>query len=125
MTDPVDHIDVSGADDRPSDADEEPSAVSPGDALRSLPAEAQRRGTRLVSAQAMQARLFSVYDAAAAAEGALSLVQDQLTRTLDRRYYEPEEIEAMAAELDALLALERVEAEMAGVAESAGPPADD
>ncbi|HLH27948.1 MAG TPA: hypothetical protein VKW77_03480 [Acidimicrobiales bacterium] len=85
------------------------SPSTPGDALRALPVEAQERGTRFVSAQAMQARLFSVYDAAAAAEGALRLVQDQLTRTLDRRYYDAAEIEAMAAQLDALLALETAE----------------
>ena len=57
----------------------------------------------------MQARLFSVYDAAAAAEDALALVQQQLTLTLDRHYYEAEEIEEMAAQLDALLTLDRLE----------------
>jgi hypothetical protein len=102
-----------GADDRSSEmgtaASAEADPTTPGDALRALPAEAGRRGTRFVSAQAMQARLFSVYDAAAAAEGALTLVQDQLTLTLDRSYYEAEEIEAMAAQLDALLALEAAE----------------
>ena len=36
---------------------------TPGDVLRTLPSEAQQRGTRYVSAQAMQAKLFSVYDA--------------------------------------------------------------
>jgi hypothetical protein len=77
--------------------------VTPGDQLRALPLEAQERGTRFVSAQAMQARLFSVYDAAAAAEEALALVQEQLTLTLDRSYYDAEEIERMAAQLDALL----------------------
>lgn len=87
---------------------EEPQ-LSPGDALRALPIEAGRRGTRFVSAQAMQARLFSVYDAAAAAEGALALVQSQLTLTLDRIYYEAEEIESMARQLDSLLALESLE----------------
>jgi hypothetical protein len=80
-----------------------PELVRPGDALRSLPAEAQERGTRLVSARAMQARLFSVYDAAAAAEEALTLVQEQLTLTLNRSYYEADEIESTAARLDALL----------------------
>jgi len=83
-----------------------PSTVgggTPGDALRALPVEAQQRGSRYVSAQAMQARLFSVYDAAASAEDALALVQSQLTLTLNRSYYEPEEIEATAAELDSLL----------------------
>ncbi len=77
--------------------------LTPGDQLRALPAEAESRGTRFVSAQAMQARLFSVYDAAAAAEDALALVQRQLTMTLDRQYYEAGEIEEMADELDLLL----------------------
>jgi hypothetical protein len=83
--------------------DDEESGLTPGDQLRALPAEAQDRGTRFVSAEAMQARLFSVYDAAAAAEEALALVQQQLTLTLQRSYYEAEEIEQMADELDALL----------------------
>lgn len=81
-------------------------SMTPGDQLRALPTEAQQRGTRFVSAQAMQARLFSVYDAAAAAEDALALVQQQLTLTLNRSYYEADEIEHMASELDSLLALE-------------------
>ena len=84
-------------------------AGTPGDALRALPAEAADRGTRFVSAQAMQARLFSVYDAAAAAEDALALVQNQLTLTLNRSYYEADEIEQMAQQLDGLLALDTVE----------------
>ena len=82
---------------------------TPGDVLRTLPSEAQQRGTRFVSAQAMQAKLFSVYDAAAAAEDALALVQQQLTLTLNRNYYEADEIESMAAELDALLMLESLD----------------
>lgn len=89
--------------------DETATPASPGDALRALPAEAAGRGTRFVSAQAMQARLFSVYDAAAAAEAALALVQDQLTLTLNRSYYEADEIEQMATQLDALLSLDTVE----------------
>jgi hypothetical protein len=124
MTSPIEQSDGSGADGQAPDVEAAASPVSPGDALRSLSAEAERRGTRLVSAHAMQARLFSVYDAAAAAEVALSLVQDQLTRTLDRRYYEPEEIEAMAAQLDILLALETMESETAEMAEGVGPPAE-
>jgi hypothetical protein len=83
--------------------------ATPGDALRALPAEAADRGTRFVSAQAMQARLFSVYDAAAAAEDALALVQNQLTLTLNRSYYEKDEIEQMATQLDSLLSLDTVE----------------
>jgi hypothetical protein len=82
---------------------------TPGDLLRSLPVEAETRGTRYVSAQAMQARLFSVYDAAAAAEEALAMVQHQLTLTLNRSYYEAEEIKNLAAELDSLLALDSVD----------------
>jgi hypothetical protein len=82
---------------------------TPGDVLRTLPTEAEQRGTRFVSAQAMQAKLFSVYDAAAAAEAALALVQQQLTLTLNRNYYEADEIEQMAAELDSLLQLETLD----------------
>ncbi len=101
-------------------------SATPGDALRALPVEAEQRGTRFISSQAMQARLFSVYDAAAAAESALSLVQQQLTLTLDRMYYEAGEVEALAAELDALLALAAPEeVAAAGLASDAGPaPAD-
>jgi len=83
--------------------------ATPGDALRALPAEAAGRGTRFVSAKAMQARLFSVYDAAAAAEDALVLVQNQLTLTLNRSYYEADEIEQMANQLDSLLSLDTME----------------
>ncbi len=88
---------------------EGPSGATPGDMLRALPAEAQTRGSRFVSAQAMQARLFSVYDAAAAAEDALALVQQQLTLTLNRGYYDADEIESMADQLDSLLALDSLE----------------
>lgn len=82
---------------------------TPGDLLRALPVEAETRGTRYVSAQAMQARLFSVYDAAAAAEEALAMVQQQLTLTLNRSYYEADEIKSLAAQLDSLLALDSVD----------------
>jgi len=85
---------------------------TPGDVLRTLPTEAQQRGTRFISAQAMQAKLFSVYDAAAAAEDALALVQQQLTLTLNRSYYDADEIESMAAQLDSLLALEAIDLEL-------------
>jgi hypothetical protein len=94
---------------RQPEVDAVESTVTPGDQLRALPGEAQRRGSQFVSAEAMQARLFSVYDAAAAAEEALALVQQQLTLTLDRHYYEAEEIEEMAAQLDALLVLESLQ----------------
>jgi len=90
---------------------------SPGDLLRALPGEARQRGSQYVSAQAMQARLFSVYDAAAAAEDALALVQQQLTLTLHRSYYEAEEITAMAGQLDALLVADAVMAAADGSSE--------
>lgn len=85
---------------------------TPGDVLRTLPTEAQQRGTRFISAQAMQAKLFSVYDAATAAEDALALVQQQLTLTLNRSYYDAEEIEKMASQLDSLLALDTLELDL-------------
>jgi hypothetical protein len=85
---------------------------TPGDVLRTLPTEAEQRGTRFISAQAMQAKLFSVYDAAAAAEDALALVQQQLTLTLNRSYYDADEIEKMASQLDSLLALESIDLEL-------------
>ncbi len=113
-------VDTSGAGDtvgagesvnagQVNQANAEGHDPTPGDVLRTLPSEAERRGTRFVSAQAMQAKLFSVYDAAAAAEDALALVQQQLTLTLNRNYYEADEIEHMAAELDSLLMLESLE----------------
>lgn len=85
---------------------------TPGDVLRTLPTEAQQRGTRFISAQAMQAKLFSVYDAATAAEDALALVQQQLTLTLNRSYYDAEEIEKMASQLDSFLALDTLELDL-------------
>ena len=93
----------------PHEVAPEDRSPTPGDLLRLLPTEAQKRGTRFVSAQAMQARLFSVYDAAAAAEDALALVQQQLSLTLNRSYYEADEIKNLAAQLDSLLTLEAVD----------------
>jgi hypothetical protein len=94
------------------DAGSEDPGPTPGDVLRTLPTEAEQRGTRFISAQAMQAKLFSVYDAAAAAEDALALVQQQLTLTLNRSYYDADEIESMATQLDSLLALETIDLEL-------------
>ena len=100
---------VSTEQGNAEDVTHEDRELTPGDLLRSLPAEAETRGTRFVSAQAMQARLFSIYDAAAAAEDALAMVQQQLTLTLNRSYYEADEITSMAEELDALLTLDDVD----------------
>jgi hypothetical protein len=108
----TERVDTEQVDPEQSDSLETPTqdrAPTPGDLLRSLPVEAETRGTRYVSAQAMQARLFSVYDAAAAAEEALAMVQQQLTLTLNRSYYEADEIKSLAAQLDSLLALDSVD----------------
>jgi hypothetical protein len=106
VTDTVKRVEAVQAAGTVQAADTVQVERTPGDVLRTLPSEAQSRGTRFVSAQAMQAKLFSVYDAAAAAEDALALVQEQLSLTLNRNYYEADEIESMAAQLDTLLALE-------------------
>jgi hypothetical protein len=109
----IDNVDTDETVGSPLDgATNEDRGPTPGDVLRTLPTEAQQRGTRFISAQAMQAKLFSVYDAAAAAEDALALVQEQLTLTLNRSYYDAEEIESMAAQLDSLLALEAIDLEL-------------
>ncbi len=110
-------MDGVAVNEQPMSEEDEMSDVSPtpGDQLRALPVEAQERGTRFVSAHAMQARLFSVYDASAAAEDALALVQEQLTLTLNRSYYEADEIESMASQLDSLLALESLELSVEGI----------
>jgi len=102
-------LSTGGAAAEDGGATAEDRGPTPGDALRSLPTEAQQRGARFVSAHAMQAKLFSVYDAAAAAEDALALVQQQLTLTLDRSYYDADEIESMADQLDYLLALDTLD----------------
>jgi hypothetical protein len=109
----TENVDIEETVSSPLDeATSEDRGPTPGDVLRTLPTEAQERGTRFISAQAMQAKLFSVYDAAAAAEDALALVQQQLTLTLNRSYYDAEEIERMAAQLDSLLALETIDLEL-------------
>ena len=118
-------MDQTGREQEPTQMDDEEKVAvesgqavggdrgpTPGDVLRTLPSEAQQRGTRFISAQAMQAKLFSVYDAAAAAEDALALVQQQLTLTLNRSYYDADEIESMATQLDSLLALETIDLEL-------------
>jgi hypothetical protein len=108
-TEPMTNEHVSEGQTVVEDVTPMPQTLTPGDALRALPAEALERGTRFISAQAMQARLFSVYDAAAAAGDALALVQNQLTLTLNRSYYDADEIEAMASQLDSLLTLDTVD----------------
>jgi hypothetical protein len=58
----------------------------------------------MTSAVSMQARLFTLYDAASAVPEALDLVQRQLRITLERTWYSPEEIGRLADEFDRLLA---------------------
>ena len=71
-----------------------------GDQIRALVGEAGERGAPMVSAQAMQARLFRIYDTVTGE--ALALVQRHLGLTLDRTWYSAEEITALADQIDML-----------------------
>jgi hypothetical protein len=75
----------------------------PGSGIRSLAAEAEARGAPMASAESMQSRLFTLYDAASAVPEALELVQRQLQLTLGRTWYSREEIDRLADEIDRLL----------------------
>jgi len=79
---------------------------TPAERIRSLLDEAELRGAPMVSAQAMQAKLFTVYDDASAVPDALALVQRHLGLTLDRTWYSADEVERLAGELDMLLSLD-------------------
>lgn len=59
----------------------------------------------MVSAQIMQAKLFSVYEDASAEPEALALVQRHLQLTLERSWYSAQEVEELADQLDWLLGL--------------------
>jgi hypothetical protein len=76
---------------------------SPAGRLRALIAETEARGAPMVSAQALQGRLFEIYDAADAVAEALALVQYNLRLTLDRTWYNAAEIEALADQIEWLL----------------------
>ncbi|MDA8357549.1 MAG: hypothetical protein M0Z95_14925 [Actinomycetota bacterium] len=76
---------------------------SPGARIRALVDESIRRGAPMVSAQAVQARLFAVYDDVSSVPEALALLQRHLGLTLDRNWYSSAEIEALAQQLDALM----------------------
>jgi len=95
---------------------------TPAERIRSLLDEAELRGAPMVSAQAMQAKLFTVYDDASAVPDALALVQRHLGLTLDRTWYSADEVERLAGELDMLLSLDAAVAGAAGeaVAEESG-----
>jgi hypothetical protein len=81
--------------------------------LRALVAETEARGAPMVSSQALQRRLFEVYDAASAVPEALGLVQHNLGLTLDRTWYSAVEVGTLADQIDRLLAQD---AEAAGAA---------
>lgn len=89
----------------------------PADRIRAAVGESAARGAPMVSAQLMQAKLFSVYDDAAAVPEALALVQQQLRLTLDRTWYSAHEVEDLADQLDWMLGLAS-----AGPAESEAEP---
>jgi len=95
---------------------------TPAERIRSLLDEAELRGAPMVSAQAMQAKLFMVYDDASAVPDALALVQRHLGLTLDRTWYSADEVERLAGELDMLLSLDAAVTAGAGeaVAEESG-----
>lgn len=82
-----------------------PEDASPGDQLRSLIEEATLRGSPVVSALAMQWRLFRIYDAVSVVPDALALVQRQLGLTLDRNWYSTADIVALADEIDRCMSL--------------------
>ncbi len=82
--------------------------VTPADGIRSAVAEAEARGAPMVSAQALQAKLFGVYDDARAEPAALELVQRHLALTLERTWYSGEEVSRLADQLDWLLGLAAV-----------------
>lgn len=90
-----------------------PGIDGPAARIRALVVEAEERGAPMPSAQAMQARLFAVYDEVCHVPEALDLVQQQLQLTLDRLWYSAGEIEQLADQLDWLLGLGAVEAEVA------------
>ncbi len=79
--------------------------VQVSEQIRSLVGEAELRGAPMVSAQAMQTRLFAVYDAVSEVPDALALVQRQLGLTLDRTWYSEAEITALADQLDQFMSL--------------------
>jgi len=88
-----------------------PTLTAAARRIRSLNAEADERGAPMVSAEAMQARLFEIYDEAMTHPEALELVQRHLQLTLERTWYSEEEVIALADKLDWLL----------GVSTPAGP----
>ena len=71
--------------------------------LRSLVDEAAGRGASTVSAEALQARLFEIYDEAAASQEALELIHQHLRLTLERTWYGSDEVTSLADQLDWLL----------------------
>jgi hypothetical protein len=58
----------------------------------------------MVSAEAMQTRLFDVYDDVVNAPDALTLVQNHLKLTLERTWYNADEVGKLADQVDWLLA---------------------
>lgn len=77
---------------------------TPGSRIRLLTTESEARGTPMVSAEAMQTRLFDVYDDVVNAPDALTLVQNHLKLTLERTWYNADEVGKLADQVDWLLA---------------------
>jgi hypothetical protein len=74
--------------------------------VRSLVVEASDRGAGTVSAEALQSRLFEIYDEVLTSPEALELVQQHLRRTLDRTWYGADEVAALADQIDWFLTVE-------------------
>jgi hypothetical protein len=76
---------------------------TPADLIRGLATESAMRGAPMVSANAMQTKLFRIYDAVSDVPDALALVQRHLGLTLDRNWYSTEEIHTLADQLDQMM----------------------
>ena len=68
--------------------------------IRHLVPEAKERGSSTVSANAMQARLFDIYDEVSDRPEVLTLVQSQLTLPLERTLFTAEQVDALADSID-------------------------
>lgn len=66
----------------------------------------------MASSQAVQARLFGLYDEVSDVPEALKLVQRELKLTLDRTWFSEQELDSLADELDRLLELGSAEPEI-------------
>ena len=93
--------------------------------IRLLNAEAEERAPPMASAEAMQARLFEIYDEALRNPEALELVQRHLQLTLSRTWYSADEVVALADQLDWLLGVSTPAGADPAIAGTADRPVDE